>query len=174
MTTAAGIVMIAARSHPESRAFARDVGERLARIAAVQDVLLDPARDKSLAEIVPLLASAYGDGKAIRFGALPDVSLGDHAMQALALTFGELATNSLKYGALKNGDPIGIEGAAEGDRLYLTWREPTLFGASRQGGQGLELIDRIIRASNGTATYERADDQLTVRVSFPIAGEVSG
>ncbi|MCW6528917.1 PAS domain-containing protein [Sphingomonas sp. MMSM20] len=167
MTTAAGIVTIAARSHPECQSFARDINERLAMVAAVQDLLLDPARDKSFAEIVPLLTSAYGGAKVIRFGTLPDVLLGDGAMQALALTFGELATNSLKYGALKNGRSVEVNGAVEGDLLRLIWREPTVFGTPREGGQGLELIDRLIRASGGNVVRETDDGHFTLHLVLP-------
>lgn len=167
MATATGIVMIAARSHPECQPFAREIGERLATVATVQDLLLDPARDKSFAEIIPLLTSVYGGGKAIRFGPLPDVLLSDGAMQALALAFGELATNSLKYGALKNGRSVEISGTTDGALLHLTWHEPTVFGASRPGGQGLELIDRLVGASGGRVVRETGDGHLTLRIALP-------
>lgn len=167
MTIAAGIVSMAARSRPEAQPFAREIIDRFAQLGAVQDIVLDPARAKNFADIVPMLARAYGDASLLRFGALPDARLGDAAMQALALAFGELATNSLKYGALKHGRPIEIDGVSKDGIFLMTWREPTAFGVARDGAQGLGLIERLIAASGGRFDREVGDDHLCVRVSLP-------
>jgi len=167
MTIAAGIVTMSARSRPEAQPFATEVCERFAQLAALQDLLLDPAREKRLPDIVPLLANAYGGGSLLRFGAYPEVCLGHAAMQALALAFGELATNSLKYGALKRGRPIEIGATASDRLLHLAWREPTDFGDPREGGQGLGLIDRLVAASGGSFEREVRDGLLNARISVP-------
>lgn len=167
MTIAAGIVTMAARSQPEHRLFARAVAERFAQLGRVQDLLLDPARENRLPDIVPLLAKAYGDEALLRFGTVPDVRLAQGPMQALALAFGELATNSLKYGALKHGKPVGIDGVTENNMLRLIWREPTRLGASRDGSQGLGLIDRLIAVSGGTVDYADDNGDLVVRIALP-------
>jgi PAS domain S-box-containing protein len=167
MTIATGIVSMTARSHPGCQDFAREVSQRFAQLAAVQELVLDPTRDKRFADILPLLTGAYGDASLLLFGELPEVRLSETAMQALALAFGELATNSLKYGALKHGRPIEITGTA-GDGIFrMTWREPTTFGAPRDGAQGLGLIDRLVGASGGSCEREVGDDHLLVRLSLP-------
>jgi two-component sensor histidine kinase len=168
LTIAAGIVAISARSKPELQPFAQEVTTRFAQLASVQDLLLDPTREKHLADIVPLLASAYGDASLLRFGAPPEAQLGDGAMQALALAFGELATNSLKYGALKQGQPIDVDADIVDTMLQLTWREPTEFGASREGAQGLGLIERLVGASGGRVERAFDDGILLVRLWLPI------
>lgn len=168
LTIASGILAMTARGRPEVRSFVEEVTARLGQIAAIQDLLLDPARDKRLADIVPLLAGAYGGPVLIRFGATPNVRLGETAMQALALAFGELATNSLKYGALQRGEPIDVEGIVADAMLQLTWREPTAFGAPRAGAQGLGLIDRLIAASGGRFDRSFADGVYRARLCLPI------
>lgn len=167
MTIAAGIVTLAARAQPAHRAFAQEVGERLGHLATVQDILLDPTREKRFSEIIPLLASAYGGGTSFRVGSLPHARLDDGATQALALAFGELATNSLKYGALGQGQPVDIFGTIEGGMLEISWRESTSFGPPRDGGQGLKLIDRLVTAGGGRIDREVHADLLSVRIALP-------
>jgi len=168
LTIAAGIVTISARARPEVQPFAREVTARFGQLAAVQDLLLDPAREKHLADIVPLLASAYGDASLLRFGAPPDVQLADSAMQALALSFGELATNSLKYGALRHGRPVDVDADIAETMLRLSWREPTEFGTPRDGAQGLGLIERLVAASGGRVERTFDDGVFLARLWFPI------
>lgn len=168
LTVASGLVMMSARSRPDLAAFAGEIGERFARLSAVQELILDPGSDKRFSEIVPLLASTYGDASLLEIGTLPDVRLSDAAMQALALTFGELATNSLKYGALKHGHPVAIDGSESDGALRLTWREHTSFGTAREGGQGMELIDRLIRASGGTFVPQHEGDLFVATTTLPV------
>lgn len=89
-------------------------------------------------------------------------------MQALALAFGELATNSLKYGALKNRARVRINGRIIGHELELTWQEEAVLAEARAGGQGLELMDRIVRASRGRIEREIEDQRFTIRATFPL------
>lgn len=168
LTVASGLVMMSARSQPEARAFAEHITARFAQLSTVQDLILDPSSSKRFADIIPLLASAYGDASLLEFGDLPDVLLTDGAMQALALAFGELATNSLKYGALKLGRAITISGEADDNVLHLTWREQTDFGPLREGGQGLGLVERLVRASGGTFERQHQAGVFLARISLPI------
>jgi PAS domain S-box-containing protein len=167
LTVASGLLTLSARSRPELRTFVEEVVARFDRLSEVQDLILGPSSAKAFSEIVPLLASAYGDASALEFGALPEVRLSEAGMQALALAFGELATNSLKYGALKHGRRIRIDGKAGDGMLHLTWREGTSFGKPRAGGQGLELIDRLVRASGGSFTFEHDESVFLARISLP-------
>ena len=75
-------------------------------------------------------------------------------MQALALCFGELATNSLKYGALRDGRPVRISGSTRDGAIELTWIEETEFGTTRAGSQGLGLIERLVGTAGGTFRRE--------------------
>ncbi len=166
MTIASGLVMLEARSRPELRGFAQSICRRFEQLAVVQDMVLDRG-SKDLPKILHLLAGVYGDGSLLRVGELPAVKLDDFAAQALALTFGELATNSLKYGALKAALPVDLDGVVAAGRLTLCWREPTRFAESRVGGQGLHLIDRLIAAARGEVVRTIGADLLEVRVTVP-------
>ncbi len=156
-----------ARDNPDVSDFADAICARFAQLARVQALVLDPETKKDFRDIVPMLAKAYGDVSLLQFGDIPDVSLGNNALQAVALAFGELCTNSLKYGALEAGRPIRVEGSLANDTLLLVWREETRFGPARKGGQGLDLIDRIVRASGGHIERRIEADRLEVRIALP-------
>ncbi len=169
LTVACGIILLSARGRSEVTAFANDIVTRLGQLASVQAMVLDPSSDKQLSQIVPALAGAYGGNALLTFGDLPDIKLSDQAMQALALCFGELATNSLKYGALRDGRRVNIDGAAGDGFIELSWREETDFGAARAGGQGLGLIERLIRTAGGSFTRHLDGDYMKAVMTLPVA-----
>lgn len=173
MTIAAGIVMLEARGAKEHRGFAQTISERFSQLARVQELVLDPNSDKSLSVILHMMADVYGGGSLLKIGEIPDVQLNDVSTQALALTFGELATNSLKYGALRAGEPIEISADLENTQLCLTWREPTEVGTARLGSQGVGLVDRLISAAKGEITRHSSGGLLIVRVTLPAQGAAS-
>lgn len=150
ITVASGIVMLSARGRPDVSAFANEIVTRFGQLGHVQAQILNPDADTRVAAIVPLIVEAYGKSATLEFGELPDVRVAHRAMQALALCFGELATNSLKYGALRDGRPVRISGSARDGAIELTWTEDTEFGATRDGGQGLRLIERLVGTAGGT------------------------
>jgi len=168
LTVASGIVMMQARGRPEIRKFASDVVTRFGQLAAVQASVLDPEADRTIPRIVALLTEAYGDAARLEFGELPDVRLGHQAMQALALCFGELATNSLKYGALRDGRPVRIAGRLADDLVELEWTEETMFGTARPGGQGLGLMERLIGTAGGSFMRQVTDGCMTAFFRLPI------
>ncbi|HVI98517.1 MAG TPA: PAS domain-containing protein [Sphingomonas sp.] len=167
LTIASALVNMSARARPELEDFAEAICQRFGQIASVQALVLDPEAKKEFRDIIPMLAEAYGDLSALEFGDIPDVSLGNNALQALALAFGELCTNSLKYGAFKTGRRIHVAGEATEGMLYLVWREETRFGRARKGGQGLGLIERIVHASGGHVERIVDSDRLQVRIALP-------
>lgn len=168
LTVASGIIMLSARGRPELAEFTRQIINRLAQLSDVQALFLDPTTAQTIDEYVPLLAGAYGDNALLRFGNLPRVKLGDRAMQALALCFGELATNSLKYGALRNGNPVNIDGVAQNDSVELTWREDTVFEKPRLGGRGLELIKRLVETAGGSFNREIGEKSMRATMILPL------
>jgi len=173
LAIAGALVSMSARGKPEQAAFAAEVVERLARLSNVQAIILDSGASKKLAQIVPMLAAAYGDG-AFEFGRVPDVDFDESAMQALALSFGELCTNSLKYGALANGMKVSVDAEVEPGLCTLIWSETTEFAPGRESGQGLTLIDRIVGAAGGRVVRTVKASNLTVRITLPTSGRQKG
>ena len=120
-----------------------------------------------LGALVGQLLEPYGRADAVTVEAPAGVMVGSDRITDVALVVHELATNSLKYGAL--GDPDGrLHVAVEaGDRVRLCWREAVSRPVSppEPSGFGSMLVDHTVRASLG-GVVERAvgADGLTVRL----------
>lgn len=101
------------------------------------------------------------------------VSLRRNVITSLALFLHELATNSIKYGALqKDGGNVAIQWMSNGDILDLTWIETggTPVSASPDRiGFGSEMVDRIVRSAGGTINRAWHPDGLVVDIHLPNA-----
>jgi two-component system CheB/CheR fusion protein len=138
---------------------------RLAALSRAQSLVggsLDERID--LGDIVRLELHAIGAPEAKVSTVGPPVALSFEQVQTLALALHELATNALKYGALKDNAgrlDISWQVRTEGSSrtLVLDWREsgvPNLQKPSRSGF-GTELIEKALRFTL------RAKSELTFR-----------
>lgn len=134
--------------HSDSAAEMSEKLERkIAALAQAQD-LLTVHRDEPIraADAMAQVLGASGAGDAIEVLSIPDVRLGDDAVQQLALILGELQTNALKYGALRDGaGRITLSGSIQGKSLCVHWHEDTGRQVSppETSGAGLVLIERL-------------------------------
>nr|WP_244423032.1 HWE histidine kinase domain-containing protein [Bradyrhizobium sp. ORS 278] len=99
----------------------------------------------------------------------PDLPLGPEAIRNLALVFHELATNAVKYGALR-GDRGRLEVllAQDGGRSSVTWRELSGHPVTPPAGEGFGT--RMIRASlaaiGGSIEQDYREIGLVCRIRF--------
>lgn len=157
--------------------FSASFAARLQAMAASQDMLTRSRWQK--ADLGDLLRIELGQvfGKDLPDGLLdgPRVMLDEKTTQALGLTFHELATNALKYGAA-NG--IGglkvdwtVERRARSRTLVLNWRETgqTALEAPEKTGFGTKLIDlNITRELQGTITRDFRPEGLKAAITIPL------
>lgn len=91
----------------------------------------------------------------------------------LALFLHELATNSVKYGALSTGEGNIVVGWAVKDAgLNLTWREtggPAVRNLPSQLGFGSEMVDHLARSAGGEIDRAWLTEGLEVTLSLPNA-----
>lgn len=108
----------------------------------------------------------------------PRVELNEKATQALGLTFHELATNAIKYGALSQNEgdlkiSWKLDGTGRQKRLILDWVETFNGGAKPpdSSGFGTRLIDANIKGELG-GSIDRifSDDGMSVRIDVPVTG----
>ena len=102
----------------------------------------------------------------------PPMPCSEHAINAIALTFHELATNAAKYGALTSETGrVAVTWRRDGDAVFLSWRErggPKIAGKPTSRGFGTTLIENtVIRQFGGTLDHEWHPEGLTVTISFP-------
>lgn len=106
-SVASALTAISARSAATVAEMARDLTQRLTALARAHDLVRPTcggagAGAAPLADLLAVLLAPYNDtGAAERIRvSVPDVHVGTAAATALALIVHELATNSVKYGAL--------------------------------------------------------------------------
>jgi two-component sensor histidine kinase len=125
--TIAALARISARATLTPAAMADDITRRLAALSKAKD-LVRPSRAHPNGAIdlgAPLTAllSAYDDtganGEHIRVS-VPQFLVGETSVTTLALIIHELATNSLKYGALSSASgTLAVLGTIDGDQLTI-------------------------------------------------------
>ncbi len=101
----------------------------------------------------------------------PTVALEDEAAQAISLAVHELATNSVKYGALSGEGDLVVDWQREGNELSLRWIESALSETPvfDQENFGSHFIRSLIeRQLKGEWTRTAGDHSLTIRIHWPI------
>lgn len=171
-TLAGAIVSSTAKGSHEHEAFAADVLNRLQRLGAAQSLLLESEERVDLAVLLGRLTEPFcGQDCELRFNGIPAVQLAEDDVRILALTIGELSTNSNKYGALRHGGSIDISGSANGRRLGLTWTERSRAPnaeAPNGRGSGHRLIDRALRARGGEFEIRWQADGPEASLTLPL------
>jgi two-component system CheB/CheR fusion protein len=159
-----------------------DFSTRLAALGRVQNLVSESSDDAiGLGEVVRLELDAHGgglDGNVNVDG--PPVALSAEQVQALALAIHELATNAIKYGALreKNGRldvAWTVEPDAQGKTLLrLTWRESgvAMPADTSRHGYGRRLIERSLAFTlRATTELSFGPDGVLCRIEVPLSGE---
>jgi two-component sensor histidine kinase len=135
-----------------------------------------PARTVEIGTLVRAITKPYeADGvhaaKMVLSG--PEVALGEHATNGIALLLHELATNAAKYGALtRESGRVEVAWTADAGDLNLTWKErggPLVSGAPLATGFGSRLVRDTVEATfTGTLAYTWAPDGVEVAVRIPL------
>jgi PAS domain S-box-containing protein len=144
--------------------FGEEFDSRLGALSRVQGLLARADREAvDLRTLIEMELEAHGDGGAdpgkVRVEG-PPVALPAGSAQTLALALHELATNAIKYGALKQlAGRLAVTWAVEGDgrRVLLEWRETGVLSVAedtlpRRKGYGSELIERALPYQLGAET----------------------
>ena len=154
------VVMAIARAtarSTEPEAFLDVFASRLSGLASSNDLLV--ARDWMAVSLGDLVAGQFrtismeGDER-IAFGGC-DISVCPQHAQTLGMALHELATNSLKHGALAepNGRLSVTWHALDGDHWRIEWREGLtrpVVPPERKGFGHLVMVDMVERAIHGT------------------------
>lgn len=101
-----------------------------------------------------------------------------NTVSILGLTLHELATNAVKYGALKDEEgtidvnwTLDPDGPDETERLVIDWVEtmPAKPDKVRStSGTGLSIMEVLLKSAHGTVDYDWRDNGLRARVTMPL------
>jgi len=181
LSIATGLTQLTGRSASSVAQMTGELTERLSALGRAHDVVRPLPGNQGtaalLGDLLSVLLAPYDETAAfsgrIRV-AVPRMGIGELAASTLAMVIHELATNSVKYGALSNSAGfLDISSRAEGGRLYLTWAEtggPPIIGHPELTGFGSRLIARTVTSQlRGELTYDWQETGLVVTIAMPEA-----
>ena len=157
-----GLIGLSSRLHPEARAFASDLRERIAALGRAHECARphsDESRmtvgDSSLHGLLGEILRPYRGGSSHQIVVRgDDVPIDDRGATPLALIFHELATNSAKYGSLAApSGRIALTSRRRNDILRVDWIESGSHATGdppEHQGFGSKLVEISVQQLGGT------------------------
>ena len=179
LSIATGLTQLTGRSASSVVEMTGELTARLTALGRAHDAVRplpgNQGRAALLGDLLSVILAPYDETAAfsgrIRV-AVPRMGIGELAASTLAMIIHELATNSVKYGALSW--PVGfldISSRSEGNRIYLIWAEtggPPIVRKPELTGFGSRLIRRMVSSQlRGELVYDWQEAGLVVTVAMP-------
>ena len=174
LAIASGLTAITSRSATNSEDMARELTGRLTALGRAHDLVRPTSAGEGaaalLGDLLSILLAPYDDLGAFKGRirvAVERAAVGETAATGIALVIHELATNSMKYGALSA--PTGtldITSTSEPDQIVLTWVErggPAVEKPDSPAGFGSQLVKRSMSGQlGGSIDYDWSEGGLIV------------
>ena len=153
LAIATGLTAITSRSAKTAADMAQELTHRLTSLGRAHDLVRplpgQGAKAALLGDLFTVLLAPYDDMGAfsgrVRVS-VPRMGVGEQAATTLALVVHELATNSLKYGALSSQEGVlDISCAPHDTEVTVVWTErggPPVEALTGDGGYGSKLLNR--------------------------------
>ncbi|UXN68052.1 histidine kinase (plasmid) [Devosia neptuniae] len=180
LAIATGLTNITSRSTTTAQEMAEELTARLAALGRAHDIVRPlpghQGRAALLGDLISVLLAPYDDSGAfsgrIRV-AVPRMGVGEQAATTLALVVHELATNSLKYGALSVQEgTLDISGFSEGSEVHVVWTErggPSVEPPKGESGYGSKLLSRSVTGQlGGTISTDWSGDGVVVALTMSV------
>jgi len=175
LAIASGLTSITSRSTTTVDEMAHELTLRLTALGRAHDLVRPvpgqtQAPSSLLGDLLTVLLAPYDDLGAfsgrIRVS-VPRMSVGESATTVFALIVHELATNSLKYGALSvDTGMLDVSCSSHGEAVTLVWTEtggPKVKPPAAGHGYGSKLVQRSVTGHlRGSIGYDWAEDGLVV------------
>lgn len=165
LALAAGLTSITSRMTKTKEEMAQQLTQRLTALGRAHDLVRPLPNGQGsaalLGDLFSVLLAPYDDTGAfagrIRV-AVPRMGVGEKAATSLALVIHELATNSLKYGALSAEQGLlDISGSTVEDDVEILWSEQGCADVPTNSseGYGSKLLHRAVAGQlGGSITYD--------------------
>ena len=160
LSIATGLTQMTGRSASSVAQMTGQLTDRLTTLGRAHDAVrpLPGQQGKAalLGDLISLLLAPYDETAAfsgrIRV-AVPRMGIGEQTASSLAMVIHELATNSVKYGALSAAEGfLDVSGRVDEDRISLIWAEtggPAIADNPALTGLGSRLIARTVASQLG-------------------------
>ena len=176
LAIASGLTSITSRATTSAAEMAHDLTARLAALGRAHDLVRSSTSKAGNAalvgDLVAVLLAPYDDMGAfsgrIRVS-VPRMAAGEAAATNLALILHELATNSVKYGALSvDTGTLEVTCSAEGNDVVLVWTERggPMVEQPAHAGFGSTLITRMAARLGGSFGSDWSAGGIIVRLSM--------
>jgi two-component sensor histidine kinase len=166
LAIAAGLTEITSRSSASVEEMTLQLTRRLTSLGRAHDLVRplpgEQGKAALLGDLLAVLLSPYEDPGAfagrIRV-AVPRMGVGEATATTLAMVIHELATNSVKHGALSSAaGTLDVSGRTEEDEVYLIWSEtggPHVPREPEMAGFGSRMILRSVATQlGGSLAYD--------------------
>lgn len=181
LAIATGLTNLSSRSTVTAQEMAELLTGRLSALGRAHDLVRPipghQGHSALLGDLLSVLLAPYEDLGAfsgrIRVS-VPRMGVGDGSATSLALVIHELATNSLKYGALSaETGTLDLSGSSIGEDLELVWTErggPPVEPPTGINGYGSQLVNRSVSGQlGGSIEYDWSEAGVTV--TLRLSGE---
>ncbi len=178
LSIATGLTQLTGRSAASVSEMTGALTERLTALGRAHDVVRplpgEQGKAALLGDLLSVLLAPYDETAAfsgrIRV-AVPRMGIGEQTASTLAMVIHELATNSVKYGALSSSEGfLDVSSRTEGDRIYLIWAEtggPSIIGHPELTGFGSRLVARSVSCQlAGELHYDWQESGLVVTIGM--------
>jgi len=177
LAIATGLTQLTSRSATSVKDMAKELTDRLTALGRAHDLVRPlpghQGRAALLGDLIAVLLAPYDDRGAfsgrIRVG-VPRMGIGENAATALALVIHELATNSLKYGALSvAAGLLDISGTSSDKEVTIMWTERGGPSVAPPGGNGYgsELLRRsVVGQLGGAIETDWSDGGVLIKLSM--------
>ena len=166
LAIAAGLTQLTSRSAASVEEMTGELTERLTSLGRAHDLVRplpgEQGKAALLGDLFSVLLSPYEDTGAfsgrIRV-AVPRMGVGEATATTLAMVVHELATNSVKHGALSTAEgTLDVTGRTDGDEVHIIWAEaggPPIAEAPLMSGFGSRMIQRSVMSRlAGSLAYD--------------------
>jgi two-component sensor histidine kinase len=178
LSIATGLTQLTGRSAKSVEHMTGELTERLTALGRAHDVVRplpgEQGKAALLGDLLSVLLAPYDETAAfsgrIRV-AVPRMGIGERTASTLAMLIHELATNSVKYGALSSAEgSLDISSRAEADLIQIVWAEtggPAIVEQPELTGFGSKLIARTVASQlGGQLTYDWQESGLVVTIEM--------
>lgn len=166
----ASLLLGFAKGNADRESFAREMAERMSALSTAQALFVSDEAPLELERLIPALIAPFDRPSCPVVIDQARAAIVDQGQaNAIALVLGELAVNSAKHGALHHGGSLHVATTETADALTILWVEQAdrpVVAHDRAGGQGLRLMERIVRARRGIIAYDWEESGLSVKLTF--------